>query len=106
MRFFFHNKNIIVGIVEILFNVFGLGYLLKVQLLNGTWWYMSIAVLFICSVPILYSLIKKYGYIVTALVLITVPRILQIPFSSNMYELLHSMHINSSLIISHLTHPF
>lgn len=82
---FFHNKNIIVGIVEILFNVFGLGYLLKVQLLNGTWWYMSIAVLFICSVPILYSLIKKYGYIFTALVLITVPRILQIPFSSESY---------------------
>lgn len=82
---FFHNKNIIVGIVEILFNISGLGYLLNVQLLNWTWWYMSIAILFICSIPILYSLIKRYGYITCGLILIAVPRLLQLSFSSESY---------------------
>lgn len=81
----FFNGNIIKGIIDILFNFSGLAYLFGVDLLNGTWWYMSIALLFIISIPILYKLIQKYGYLITGLLIITIPRVLSIKFSSESY---------------------
>ncbi|MBR6948689.1 MAG: acyltransferase family protein [Bacilli bacterium] len=81
----FFNGNIIKGIVDILFNFSGLAYLFGVDLLNGTWWYMSIALLFIISIPILYRSIQKYGYLITGLLIITIPRVLSIRFSSESY---------------------
>ena len=82
---FFQNKNVYVGILEIIMNFSGLAYLFHVDLLNGTWWYMSIAVLFIVSIPILCKLIKKYGYLITAILLIAIPRVLSAYFSTESY---------------------
>lgn len=82
---FFQNKNIYVGILEIILNFSGLGYILHIDLLNGTWWYMSNAVLFIVSIPLLYRLIKKHGYIITSIVLIAIPRILSLHLSTESY---------------------
>lgn len=82
---FFQNKNIYVGILDIIINFSGLAWIMHVDLLNGTWWYMSNAVLFIVSIPFLYRLIKKYGYIITAIMLISIPRIFSFQFSTESY---------------------
>jgi len=73
------------GILNIIFNFSGLAYLFKFNQLNATWWYMSICFLFILSIPLLYNIIKKYGYIITGLLIIVIPRLLSLEFSEVSY---------------------
>ncbi len=42
----------------------GLANLFGTPTLNGTWWYMSLAIIIVASMPIFYAIYKKYGSIV------------------------------------------
>lgn len=46
-----------------LFDFLGLSELFGTPTLNGTWWYMSLALIIIAIMPLLYNLYKKYGFI-------------------------------------------
>ena len=46
-----------------LFDFLGLSELFGTPTLNGTWWYMSLALIIIAIMPLLYRLYKKYGFI-------------------------------------------
>lgn len=76
---------IVSGIVNVIMNLFGLCDLFGVKNLNSTWWYMSLAVLFIISIPIFAKMFKKYGYFVTLALVIALPRIIGWKFSVNTY---------------------
>lgn len=66
-------------------NLFGLSSLFGLNNFNSTWWYMSLAVLFILSVPIFAKLFKKFGYTPVLLAVIAIPRIIGWDYDSNTY---------------------
>ena len=81
----FFKSGTINGIWIIIANMMGVTYLLNVPALNGTWWYMSVAILFIVSIPVLAKIIKKHGYLVSIILLIAIPRVVGWKFSSESY---------------------
>ena len=66
-------------------NLFGLSSLFGLNNFNSTWWYMSLAVLFILSVPIFAKLFKKFGYTPVLLAVIAIPRIIGWDYDNNTY---------------------
>ncbi len=51
--------------------------------LNGTWWYMSLAILMVMFVPILCIVCKKYGNLFVSICCFVLPRILNLEGDSN-----------------------
>ena len=49
-------------ILQMLFDFFGLSFLMGTNSLNATWWYMSLAIVFVLIFPFLYRFIRRYGY--------------------------------------------
>lgn len=74
----YFNKNFTTGIMSMVVEFFGLGKLFGIKQLNGTWWYMSAAIMIIIFVPIIYFLFQKCGYILTLVLCIGLPRIFQL----------------------------
>lgn len=74
----FFQKGIFSGIIQIIINFLGLSSLFKTPDFNATWWYMSLAILFILLIPILFFIIKKYGYCFIFISIVFIPRILGI----------------------------
>jgi len=72
----FFKDNILYGAMQMILDFLGLSKLLGTATFAGTWWYMSIAILFIFSVPIFVKLFKKYGYTKTIIAVIVLPRII------------------------------
>lgn len=64
------------GFFYIFVDFMGFAQLLDTPSLNGTWWYMNAAVIFILAVPIIYIIAKKTGYFPIVLMLCVLPRIL------------------------------
>ena len=58
----------------------GIANLMDVKSLNGAWWYMSAAVVFIFLVPCFYTVMKKWGDIVLCGIIFVFPRALKIGF--------------------------
>ena len=81
----YFSKGIIYGIVQMLIEIFGLSDIMGTTNLNSTWWYMSIAVLFVFSVPLFAKLYKKIGIVPTLLLVIFVPRIIGWEYVNSSY---------------------
>ena len=63
------------GGVYALIDFLGLGNLFGTPMLNGTWWYMSAAFVFIMLVPALFLMLCRFGNACTFAVLIIIPRL-------------------------------
>lgn len=67
-------KGTIRGVFNILLDFSGLAHLFESPTLNGTWWYMSLAILIVLIVPFMANMSKKYGTFLVALACIFIPR--------------------------------
>ena len=78
------------GILNIALDFLGLSSIFGTPILNGTWWYMGAALLYIALIPIIYSISKKFGYIGILSVVVALPYVLTIGFlgGRNMYTFL------------------
>lgn len=61
-------------------DIFGLSKLMGTKSLNGSWWYMSAAVIFVLLVPVLAAALKKFGPAVCIGLIFVFPRITGIQF--------------------------
>lgn len=61
-------------------DAFGISKLLGTKSLNGSWWYMSAAIVFILLFPLLADVIGRYGGMLCIAILFLLPRMLQIGF--------------------------
>lgn len=68
-------KDVFTGIYSIFADFTGLAYLFNTPTLNGTWWYMTLAIFLILVMPFVARLNKKYGPLLTMLLCIFIPRI-------------------------------
>lgn len=55
------SQNRITSVFYIITDILGLSNLMETPTLNGTWWYMSLAIIIIAIVPIMFKCYKKYG---------------------------------------------
>ncbi len=60
----YKGKHIIDGPFFAFCDFLGLANLFGTPTLNGTWWYMSLAIIIVAIMPIFYAVYKKYGSIV------------------------------------------
>jgi hypothetical protein len=74
----FFKKSIVHGIYYLLLIFLGLSNFFKTPYLRISWWYMSAAILFIILIPLIYRCSKKVGYLPILLLLIALPRLLNI----------------------------
>lgn len=81
----FFNKGIFYGIIQIVIDFFGLAKLFGTETLDGNWWYMSLAILLILTIPIISKLFKKYGYAKVILAYVIIPRILHLTYVNSSY---------------------
>lgn len=58
----------------------GLANLLDTPNLNGTWWYMSAAIVFIIMVPLVLKLKDKIGYVVIIALVVIAPRLFNVGY--------------------------
>lgn len=68
------------GILYVLLDFLGLANLFGTPSLNSTWWYMSAAIIFILIIPIIYLISRKIGYLPVILVIVALPRLLNIGY--------------------------
>ncbi|MCC8073259.1 MAG: acyltransferase, partial [Clostridiales bacterium] len=61
--FFSEDTSVPKGIIYVLSDFLGFSNLLGTPSLNGTWWYMAAAVIFIILIPIIFIIGEKIGYI-------------------------------------------
>lgn len=67
-------------ILAVTLDIFGVARLLGTKSLNGSWWYMSAAIVFILLQPFLAACIEHYGGTICLAFLFLLPRMLQIGF--------------------------
>jgi len=72
----YFSKDITTGIYSIFADASGLAYLFNTPTLNGTWWYMTLAIFIILVLPFIANISKKYGPMLMMLLCIFVPRII------------------------------
>ena len=68
------------GIVYSVFDFMGLSKLFATPTMLETWWYMSAAIIFILMVPVVYLFSKKVGYLPIMMIVVMVPRILNMEY--------------------------
>lgn len=61
---YFIGKNPLDKVFYILADFFGVAKLFGTPQMIGTWWYMSLAIIIICIMPVMYKIYKKYGSLV------------------------------------------
>ena len=74
-------------------DILGISRLLETESLNGAWWYMSAAFVFIILLPLLDGTIEKFGGIFCIAVIFLLPRILGIGFSGRLKAIFISFDI-------------
>ena len=62
----------VTSVIYFLIDGFGLTNIFGTPTLNGTWWYMSLAIILIAIIPLIIKLYKKYGFLATSVVLILI----------------------------------
>ncbi|MBQ4301445.1 MAG: acyltransferase [Lachnospiraceae bacterium] len=67
-------------VINIAADIGGISKLLDTRSLNGAWWYISAAIIFVVIAPMIYSLLHKYGSIFVMGVIIVLPRILKLDY--------------------------
>ena len=78
-------KGIFKGVAAIAANLAGIGNLLKLPLFCDTWWYMSLAVVFIITAPFFVKLILKYNALSLLAFAFIVPRVFKVPYNANAF---------------------
>ncbi len=73
--FNYRPESIFVGIWYMIMDFFGLSTLVGLSPFNGTWWYMSASIVYICLAPVVYSALKKYGSVLTVSACYIIPRL-------------------------------
>lgn len=75
------------GVFYFVNDFLGLANLFNTPTLNGTWWYMSAAIVFILIIPLIYALSKKVGYLPIIMLITALPRLLKTgyPGGTNIY---------------------
>lgn len=68
------------GVLYVVLDFLGLANLFDTPTLNGTWWYMSAALIFIILVPIVYMVTRKIGYLPVIVVIAALPRLLKVGY--------------------------
>lgn len=58
---YFSSQNIIVGLLRLIIEFFGLSNFFGVTLLNGDWWYISAAIIFVLITPFMMKIFKSFG---------------------------------------------
>lgn len=66
------------GILNIFIDFLGLAKLVGTTSLNGTWWYMSLAILIILFVPFMVKLCKKFNAFASIAFLVIIPRLIYV----------------------------
>ena len=87
-RIFFEGDSVrqtVLGVFRMGLNFFGIEQLFYGNEFCPTWWYMTIAVLFIVAAPIFVKLFDKFSVIPVLAVAFFLPRVLQIPYDSGTY---------------------
>ena len=72
----YFTKDIFTGIYNMLVDISGLAYLFNTPTLNGTWWYMTLAIFIILMIPFIARLTKKFGPLLTIMLCIFIPRLI------------------------------
>ncbi len=72
----YFGKGIITGMYSIAADISGLAYLFNTPTLNGTWWYMTLAIFIILILPFIAGLMKKYGPLLVMMLCLFIPRII------------------------------
>ena len=78
-------SDMVLGLFRMGLNFFGIEQLFYGNEFCPTWWYMTIAVLFIVAAPIFVKLFDKFSVIPVLAVAFFLPRVLQIPYDSSTY---------------------
>lgn len=87
VKVYFSDDSKLNGIFYIINDFLGLAHLLDTPTLNGTWWYMSAAIIFILLVPVVYIISKKIGYLPIIIAICALPRLMNVgyPGGTNIY---------------------
>lgn len=83
-------ENRIEKIVMIFADMAGLSGVMDTTSVNGAWWYISTAIIFVILIPVLVTFMNKFGDLACVLLIFSLPRILGIGFlgGSNTYSFL------------------
>ncbi len=73
---YYFTDGIVRGVVYMLLDFFGIATLFGTPILNGSWWYMSAAVVYIVLLPLLVKWTDKLGWASLFASIIIIPRIL------------------------------
>ena len=63
------NDNVLNEIQYFILDGLGIASLFGTPTLNGTWWYMSLAIVIIALIPLIIKMYNKYGFIVSSVVI-------------------------------------
>ena len=74
------SNNLIVNIFFILFDILGLSSIFNSFTLCGTWWYIGVAIIFICVAPIIFMALNRYSDYAVIFLVICIPFILQLNY--------------------------
>lgn len=88
VKYFVDNKNILLSygsnwlerIAEVAADVLGLSSILGTKSLNGTWWYMGAAILFVVLAPLFARLLDKSRSVPVFILIALIPRVLKIGY--------------------------
>lgn len=75
-------EGVLIGIVKFVTGFFGFNNLLGLRLLNGAWWYMSCAMIFIVLLPLIMKVERYIGGVELLLLTIIIPRVIQMPWTN------------------------
>lgn len=68
------------GIIYAIIDFLGLSNLFSTPSLQGAWWYMSAAILFVVFMPVLYKLTDKFGFFAITFVIVILTRVLDLGY--------------------------
>lgn len=81
----FFDEGVFLGVTKLLIDYLGLTHLFGFTKFNSTWWYMSIAIVFVVVIPALIKLIKKYSFINILLLIMILPRVIGWQYKDNSF---------------------
>ena len=76
----YFKKGIYKGIYKMIVDFLGLSNFFKFHPLRLSWWYMSAALLFILILPLIYKVVKRFGYLPVIIGIIALPRLFTVKY--------------------------
>lgn len=80
----FFNDGFTLGVINVIVNLLGLSKFFDTPN-YASWWYMTIAVLYVLTLPLFLKVFKKYSYIAVLLGVIIFPRVLDWEYENSSY---------------------